>query len=238
MSATQVRPAQKAKIAGSPTHPQVNLLPPEIRAGRQLSSIKSWLGLGLLLTLLVAGVMVLLSEMTLRGAQDELAETEDENASLVAQQAQYAEVPAVLNRLGNATDARLAGMASEVTWRPYIQAIAATAPAGVSIDSFSVTAPSEAASSAAAASGDLVIAVLSFQAKSATNPDTSAWLDGLESVRGLADPWFSASALSSKNDVVYYAVTGTVNVTVEGLSLRFVPGDEVDEATGDEGEEG
>ncbi len=73
MSATQVRPPQKVKIAGSPTHPQVNLLPPEIRAGRQLSSIKSWLGLGLLLTLLVAGVMVLLSEMTLRGAQNELA---------------------------------------------------------------------------------------------------------------------------------------------------------------------
>lgn len=230
MSATQVRPPQKVKIAGSPSHPQVNLLPPEIRAGRQLSSVKSWLGIGLLLTLLIAGVLVLMTEMSLRSAQDELAETQDENASLVAQQAEYAEVPAVLGRLDRATSARLVGMASEVVWQPYLRAIAATAPAGVSIDSLTVTSPTDQDLAASSGTADMVVAIVTFQAKSATHPDTATWLDGLASVRGLSDPWFSSASIASLNNVTYYAVTGTVYVTYEGLALRFVPVDEVDEA--------
>ena len=234
MSPSSTASAERVAIPGSPVLPQVNLLPPEIRAGRQLSNLKSWLGVALLITVLAAGGLVVTSQLSLRSAQDALANTEDENAALVARQAEYAEVPTVLNQLENTTNARLVAMAAEVDWRPYIMAIAATAPAGVSIDNLAVSPPGVGAVSTSGDISDLVVAVVTFQGRSATLPDTAAWLDGLAAVPGLADPWFTSAGLQSQNDIGYYAVTGTVNVTYEGLAMRFVPTEEpADEPTGE-----
>ena len=41
---------------GAPSLPQVNLLPPEIKAARNLSRIKGWLGVALLMTLVLAAL--------------------------------------------------------------------------------------------------------------------------------------------------------------------------------------
>lgn len=236
MSPSTQASAQHVAVPGCPVLPQVNLLPPEIRAGRQLSSIKSSLGLAILVVVLAAGGLVVMSELSLRGAENELALTEDANAALVAEQADYAEVPAVLSRLDDITTARLTGMAAEIDWRPYIVAIAATAPAGVSIDSLAVTEPVVGEFAAATDVSDLVVVMVSFQARSATIPDTAAWLDGLEAVDGLADPWFTTAAVQSANDIGYYAVSGSVNVTFDALSMRFMPTEEpTEEMTEGEG---
>ena len=243
MSPSTQKTSDRVTVPGRSALPQVNLLPPEIRAGRQLTSIKSWLGIALLVTLLVASGLVVMTEMNLRSAEDALAETEDQNAALVAQQAQYAEVPAVLSQLENITNVRLLGMAPEVIWRPYIQALAATAPAGVSLDTVSVTMVSgEVVSTTGTIPTDRVIAVITFQAKSATLPDTAAWMDGLAVVNGLSDPWFTTAVLGSQNEVTHYAVNGTINVTYDALALRFLPVEETtaeptDEATQEPTEE-
>ena len=43
MTASVLAPALvQVAVPGSPTLPQVNLLPPEIRAGRQLTNVKAW----------------------------------------------------------------------------------------------------------------------------------------------------------------------------------------------------
>lgn len=229
MTASVLAPALvQVAVPGSPTLPQVNLLPPEIRAGRQLTNVKAWLGLALLIALLVAATMVVWSQLTLRNTESALAKTEDTNQSLLGQQGQYAEVPAVLNRLAAVEEARMAGMSTETLWRPYLMAIAATAPAGVSITTFAVTQPGDIASPTPGDVAETVVALVSFEAESATLPDTAGWLDGLASVTGLSDPWFNSAQLRSENDVVHFVVTGTVSVTVDGLALRFLPTGEVD----------
>lgn len=227
---------QRTVVPGRPSLPQVNLLPPEIRAGRQLTSIKSWLGIGLLATLLAAGGLVVMNELALRNAESDLAKTQDDNAALVAEQAQYAEVPTLLGRLDNLTQARLTGMGSEVLWRPYIVALAATAPAGVSITNLRVAPPITDQLVATGDLSDVVIATVSFEAESATLPDTAAWLDALAPVVGLSDPEFSSAIIKgdSESGLVFYAVTGSVDVTFDGLAMRFAPTEEPTE----EAEEG
>jgi len=233
MSPAFSRTTERTTVPGSPALPQVNLLPPEIRAGRQLSSIKGWLGIGLLATVLLAGGLVVLSELGLRDAESELADTQDVNAALVAEQAQYAAVPTLLGRLDDLMQARFTGMASEVLWRPYFAALTATAPAGVSITSLSVVPPIADAVVAPTDITDIAIATVTFEAQSLTLPDTAAWLDALEPVHGLRNAQFSSALISqnAESGVVYYTVTGSVDVTYDGLAMRFVPTDDETDAT-------
>lgn len=221
------RTGQQFVVPGAPALPQVNLLPPEIRAGRQLSNVKPWLGIALLAAVLIAGLMTVWSIFTLRSAENALNETQDANAALVAQQAQYGEVPQVLGDLATIKQARLYGMSVETLWRPYISAVAATAPAGVSIETISMTLVTAASAAVTTVPGaEPMVAQVTFDARSLTLPDTAAWLDGLDSVEGFSKAWFSAASVNEENGIVHYVVSGSVDVTYDALALRFLPTEE------------
>lgn len=221
------RGGQQTAVSGAPQLPQVNLLPPEIRAGQQLRNLKPWLGIALLCAVLVAGLLIVWSNLGLRSAQDDLAETQDQNATLVAQQEDYSEVPQVLADLDTIEMARLYGMSVETMWRPYISAIAATAPAGVSVETMAMTLVTNDALGAGAAPGvEAMIAQVTFDARSLTLPDTAAWLEGLDAVEGLSNPWFTAATVSEENGVVHYVVSGSVDVTLDALAMRFLDTEE------------
>lgn len=211
-------------VSGAPALPQVNLLPPEIRAGQRLRNLKPWLGIALLVTLLLAGLLAVWSVSELRAAEQELADAEDENTALLARQAEYAEVPQTLAELGALEDARRYGMAADTPWRAYIAAVAATAPAGVSFDSLSMdfVVDSAIAANATGTLGDTAFFRLSFEARSLTMPDTASWLDGLDATPGLANASFSVAEIDAEEDVPYYAVSGSVDVTFDALSLRYL----------------
>ncbi|MGN8245523.1 PilN domain-containing protein [Cellulomonas soli] len=210
-------------LTGTGALPQVNLLPPEVRAARGLRATKRWLGLGLVATLAlcVAGYGAALISGGLADA--ELVEAQAETARLQSEQAQYAEVPVVLNALAQATAARQLGMSTEVQWKPYIDAIAAVLPAGVSIETFTVTAATPMA--AAAAPSDPLQAAgmgsIQFTTRSSTVPDVAAWVDALNSVPGFSSAWVGSSTLTSDESGAYYAVSSAVVVTTDAFSLRF-----------------
>ena len=124
----------RSQAAMAPLLPQVNLLPPEIRAARGLTRVKRWLALVVLLALLVAAGLVLLAMMAQQSADAELAVQQQETERLMSEQARYTEVPVVLGALDRARTAREVGMSTEILWRPYLNAIAATAPEGVRIE--------------------------------------------------------------------------------------------------------
>jgi len=65
-------------------------------------------------------------------------------------------------------------------------------------------------------------------------PDTAAWLDALAPVVGLSDPEFSSAMIKGDSDsgMVFYAVTGSVDVTLDGLAARFVPTEETTQEAG------
>ncbi|KQS97209.1 hypothetical protein [Cellulomonas sp. Leaf395] len=215
------RPSAGTALSG--TLPQVNLLPPEVRAARGLRATKRWLVVGIVVT--VVGCVGAFGLALISGTQaaTELAEAQAETTRLQQEQAKYAEVPVVLDALAAATSARTIGMSTDVQWKSYVDAIAAVLPANVSFDSTTVTVATP--MSAAPAPADPLqlpsVGQIQFTARSSAIPDTSAWIDALNSVPGLGDAWVSSATVGEDETGIYYTVASTVQVTDAAYSHRF-----------------
>jgi Tfp pilus assembly protein PilN len=243
MTATLERPAAKGggrRDRGkgallAPALPQVNLLPPEVYAARTLSRVKRWLAFVVVLALLIAAGIVVLGMLTEQAAEDELATEQLRTETLLEEQKQYAEVPFVLSQLDNIRAARELGMSTEVLWRDYVAAIAATAPQGMSIDTVNILAssPMELPPAPMTPLDEEAVGTITFTARSLTVPDTAQWVEGLAAVPGLTNAWFSSATIAEEEELAYYSVSGTVQITTEARADRFV---EAEAATETEGE--
>ncbi|EYR64432.1 fimbrial assembly protein [Actinotalea ferrariae CF5-4] len=203
--------------------PQVNLLPPEVRAARGLKVVKRWLLISIgLLVLVIAGVFVW-SVMERSVAQESLAQAQAETARLQDEEQQYAEVPLVLGALDSTTAARELGMSTEVSWKPYLDAITAVLPADVSIESIGLSSATPMAPAAPPASPLEApsLAQLTFTGQTSTVPDAAALIDALNSVPGLADAWLVSAAVEGIDGTTYYLITGTVQVSDAARAQRF-----------------
>ena len=206
--------------------PQVNLLPPEVRAARGLRNLKRWLALALVAVLVLCLGVFALAKLSKSSADSELAQAQAETRRLQTEEQKYAEVPRVLGALQNATTARSLGMATDIAWSSYYAAVTAVLPTNVSIDSLVVTtqAASGAATVGAAANPLQVASVgqIQFTGRSTTVPNTAAWLDALNGVPGFANAWASSAAITqSQNKTTYYNVSVTVQVTSSAYTHRF-----------------
>ena len=209
---------------GAPRLPQVDLLPPEVRAGRGLSKVKRMLGLGLVATMVLAGAGYGWAYLEEQSANEHLADAQDKASALVRERQQYAEVPVVLKALEDITTARVFGLSTEVLWRPYIEAITAVLPPNVSIDTFNVAqgSPLTPVSVPVEPLSQMGVGSVVFSARSVTMPDASLWLDSLDSIPGFADPTLQSSTVTEEDGTVYYLVTATIQVDASALSLRFL----------------
>jgi hypothetical protein len=203
--------------------PQVNLLPPEVRAARGLRALKRWLVLTLLLVAVALVAAFGFSLVTAGLAQADLAEAESDTARLQSQAAKYSEVPLVLNALSDAQLAQRAGMSTDIIWRARIDAIAAVLPAGTSIANYSMsqtspTAPQQSGTGLLVPTG---IGQISFTLRSSTVPDAAGWEDAINSLPGFADAWISQVTSTEDETGVYYEVSGQALVTEAALSHRF-----------------
>lgn len=217
------QPKQKGRGPLGPGLPQVNLLPPEVRAARGLRVVKRWLVLSLVfLLVLIAGAYVW-SLMERATAQDALAQAQAETARLQAEERQYAEVPLVLRSLDDTTTAREVGMSTEVTWKPYLDAITAVLPDDVSIESFTLggATPMTAAPPPSSPLEAPSLGRLSLTGRTATVPDAAALIDALDSIPGFADAWVSSATVEGVDGETYYLINATVQVTDAARALRF-----------------
>lgn len=226
MTAVMDRP--KPKNAG-PTLigvslPQVNLLPPEVRAKRGLKVVKRWLGVSLVATLVLCVLAYGASVVSAAGARADLVTAQKETTRLQNEQKKYAEVPQVLSALAAAKSARTLGMSTEVQWKSYLDAITAVLPANVSIESFAVTGatPILAATNSTNVLQAASVGQVKFTGRIATLPDTAAWIDALDAIPGFSDAWVSSEAITETDKVVYYTIASTVQVTQSAYAKRFV----------------
>lgn len=223
---TQRLSTTKGQAAGVRPLPQVNLLPPEVRAARGLHQTKRWLAVSLVLVLIVCVVGYGFALMTRGLASSDLSKAQAETARLQSDQTKYKEVPLVLGALNSAKSARHLGMATDVQWKSYIDAITAVLPEGVSIDQFTGTVTGAAVGPGATAGGAQPlqaagVGTITFTGRSAAVPNTAAWITALNSVPGFASAWVSATNRTSDASGTYYSVSSTVTLTSAAFSNRF-----------------
>jgi len=225
MSAVLERGAAST-VTLSPTTslPQVNLLPPGVRAKAALSRLKRVLVLVLVGVAALLALGYALAQMRLSAAQSELSDAQAETARLTQQQSQYSEAPRVLGEVNRLQQARTQGFSTEVLWTPYLGAIAAVMPPGVVLTSIQMTGatPMQAPPGPADVLQGPSVGQLAFTGRSATLIDTAGWIDALNSVPGFADAWVSNATVAADDDgVPYYEITSTVQVTDLAYSGRF-----------------
>lgn len=230
MTATAERPVAKKGRKDGPAAapmpiglPQVNLLPPEVRAARSLSVVKRWLGISLLILLVVIGLGYAAAVMSRSSADAELADADATTLSLRAEEREYAEVPRVLGALTTTEQAVQSGMALEVTWKPFVDAVATVLPAGVSIDQFTLNGPSPFVDSSAPSDPlqTAGIGSMSFELRSSTPLSTADVLDAIGAVPGLDSPWVSSVAVTEEEGTIYYKVSASAQLTEVALAQRF-----------------
>lgn len=220
-----VSPARRADATPVATWPQVNLLPSEVTAGRRLQSIKKLLVLALMVVLLLVMLGYAGATWLAGRAAEDLATVQADTTRLQTEKQQYAEVPQTLSAIAAAESARQQAMATEILWPDYLEAMRAVTPTGVSYETLAVNAGSPSQPYVGTADGlnEVAIGQITFTARSLTLPDTAAWIDSIETVPGLANPWFSSATLSEEEGVVYYQVAATVDLLPTALSGRFEP---------------
>lgn len=200
--------------------PQVNLLPPEVRAARGLRTTKRWLVIGLGVTVAVCAGVYGLAVLDRVSAGSELTQAQDRTSALQAEQTKYVEVPLVLGALSTAQLAKQLGMSSDVDWKGYTDAITAVLPANVSVDNLSATVAT-AATPPAAPTGAASVGQIGFTVRSSVIPDTAAWIDALNAVPGLTEAWASSITIVEDESGIYYQVASTVQLTEAAFSHTY-----------------
>ncbi len=245
MTALMERARSKSGPAFVPGPPQVNLLPPEVKAARGLKALKRVLAMLLILVVASCAGAYVLALLDKSKAQDQLASAQDDTVRLQAEIQRYAQVPLIRGQLEDAKYARELAMSTEVLWQPYYGAITAVLPPGVSLDNLTVTQATPMTAPAAPSSPlqDPSIGQIAFTARSVTIPDTAAWVDAMNAIPGLGDAWVSSAVVTQdgESEVVYYNVSVTVQIRESAYAQRFVeadqaPADDATDGTSEEGE--
>ncbi len=203
--------------------PQVNLLPPEVRAARGLVHTKRWLAVTVGVVLILVALVYVFAALTRASVQNELTKEQEQTARLQTEMAKYAEVPQVLNNLDRIERARSLGTSTEIMWKGYLDAITAVLPANVSLDTFAVTAatPWTAPSPNQDPLSPPSVGTITFTARTSTLPDNAAWLDALATIPNLANPTFASAAIMAQEGDPYYIVSTTVQIQAGAFAQRF-----------------
>ncbi len=212
------RPRSESLVAAA--EPRVDLLPPEVRAERHARMVRNRLLLGVLLALVVMAGGTALATLQAVKAQSQLSAEQARGQAVLLQQQKYVEVRKVQAELKLIRAAEQVGTSTEIDWRKYLNAVQATLPANVVIDTVhidSATPLAPYAQSTVPLQGARV-ATLSFTAKSATLPQVPAWLDALTALPGYAD----ASPGSVTRDAGgSYSVKITMHINGQAFTNRF-----------------
>jgi hypothetical protein len=200
--------------------PRVDLLPPEVKAGKKVKATRRRLGAILIavVVLMITGVGA--ATWHAQQSQNELASAQQRTAELLAGQAKYAEVNQVQNEVNLTVAARQFGASTEVDWKSYLSKVRAALPQDVSIDTVSVdsasplgayiqpTAPLQAAR----------VATLTLAVTSPNLPSVPQWLDAIKGLPGYAD---ATPGSIKRSDSGAYTVDLVLHINGGAYSNRF-----------------
>ncbi len=181
---------------------------------------------------LTAGAYVL-SLSVATAAQVALEREQGRSIELLDAQGEFSEVRTVTQTAELIAAAQQAGALTEIQWRPFVAAVQATLPSGVTIVEFSINSASPTTSLPQPDSPLLASrsATIIFTAESPDLPNVRAWLDNLTQIPGYTDATPGAVRLNDGTGL--YEATITMGVSDLARSGRFAPIDENGSADAD-----
>ncbi|MFJ8896148.1 hypothetical protein ACIRCZ_16315 [Leifsonia sp. NPDC102414] len=200
--------------------PQVDLLPPEIRAERKAKSLRRALVYAvigmILLVILACGAASALAAVM----QASVVEGQATTASLLGQQNQYGEARQLKQQVATAEAAQSVGASTEIDWQKYVTEIQLRLPAGVALNTITIDSSSPLALYAQPSSPlqGARVATVAFSVLTPT-PDISAWLVTLAQLPGYADAVPGAVTLDETTGL--YQANVTLHLNQDAFDKRF-----------------
>ena len=203
---------------------RVDLLPPEVLAGRKFRKARGWMAAVVVGTVALTGGVFALASADADAAAEELATEQARTTQLRAEESQYAAVPAILASVDRAETALDTAMASDIQWFGYLSQMASVAPEGLWFTSISLSAaPTDAAvGSDPLAPVDAVGDVVTI-GRALAYDDVATWMDALGAVTGYDHVLFSTAVLDTETgDSPYVDFQVSVKVLPVAYSDRYV----------------
>jgi len=223
--------------------PRVNLLPPEILDSRRFARTQRLLGTAVAGTLVLSCAAVAWSQVGVTNAREELEAVQVQTSALQAQEARYADVPALLAQVASARAARERAMSRDVLWYRFLNDLARTTPPAVVLTSLKMTmngsgpgaAPAAAGTAGAGTAGagaatsepdPLVtpgIGQITFSGRAERFPAVSQWLESVATLSGLDGSTLRTATQEPDTAAARGAVnwTSVIQVAPAALSHRF-----------------
>lgn len=105
-------------VLGGP--PRVDLLPQEIKAGKQAAGVRRGLAVGVVAIIVLSAAGYGVAALGALNAANALSNEQDETARLLAEQAQYSEATTLVTRVKGLEAALLTGTSTEIEWFPVL----------------------------------------------------------------------------------------------------------------------
>jgi len=201
--------------------PRVDLLPPEVADRKRGAAVRRSVVFGVVgAIVLVAGAYAFASWQAI-DASIKYDAAQAETAALLAKQNEFATARTATNQLATIADAQRVGAMTEISWDAFYDRVAATLPAGLTINSFSVdsSSPTVAVVPTTVPGRVAQVANATFVA-SATDPALAqTWVVNMKALPEYGGAF--ASSITREEGV--FSVTVSMFITEAAYTNRFAP---------------
>lgn len=201
---------------------RVNLMPPTFARRAQVRRARVMAIIAIVVATLVAALAFLVSWQRTVAAEEELAQATFARTLVQSEVARYADVPLVFDAVNAAERQLQLAMGNEVRWSFFLNDLALTMPAGVSLDSLELTVigPGQEPTMAGDGSGQAV-GGLTVTGKALSFGKVANWLDSLAKMKTVADPYVSGLATTTEEATEVVGFNSTGEITIRTLSGRY-----------------
>jgi Tfp pilus assembly protein PilN len=203
--------------------PRVNLLPPEIAETAMLRKVQVSLGVGLIATVGVVGLLFVSASHSASSASSDLDRASSQSTTLIKQKASYANVTATYDAAAAAQAQLTTAMGQEVRYSQLLHDLSLSVPSTVWLKSLTYTqaAPAAPAAGPAGAAAAASIGTLAVTGVGFNHDDLALWLESLGGQKNYSDPYFSASTETLMGTRKTVNFTSTATLTPAALSGRY-----------------
>jgi hypothetical protein len=221
MTVTETTPTQTAQPVrtGWTTVPKVNLLPPEIIAGRRFVRLQRRLAVAVLIAAACCGAATWWAQTQVSTAQAALDDAQSRTSQLQTEKARYAEVPQVTAAVEAALTTRQSAMASDVLWYRYLNDVALATSTNVWLTTMTVTLNGVGAAASTDPLAPAGIGVLQISGQTTSLPNVGGWLESLDGIAGVKGSTLVTATRDDTGDTISFSTRSVL--TSDALSHRY-----------------